>query len=370
MVFHGLNTEEIAILINENARKVTGRIRRALGRLISRANLYYSSTKDEARQYIEEIVERRLTRVFSAGGDGSVVALINMLKEYVDKKNAELERLLPEIRKHIPKYQLPQIGILKLGTGNGWADSVGVKKGIKSLKDFLRGNRYRVSNFNILESGKRYFPFAGMGWDAAILNDYIKFKNIPRGILSRYLLNGLFGYLYSMFTRTIPRVLRENSPEVEIKFQGNELYTVSHSKGIQRKEIECGSTVFNGDVNVMGASTMPNYGFKLKAYPFARAKEGLMNLRIVRAGVSELLSHWPSIWMGRYESENFCDFLVDKISVSFSREVPLQIAGDAEGSIKEMSIQVADHSIEIIDFTPFKESLESPGDSKGQIIRL
>ena len=101
----------------------------------------------------------------------------------------------------------------------------------------------------------------------------------------------------------------------------------------------------------IGAATTPYYGYGLKAFPDAMTMPGFMQVRVVKAGVTELLSHVPSIWQGTYKSPNFIDFLVQKVHFTFSETMPLQIGGDAEGYRKEIALEVSETTVDFLDFS-------------------
>ena len=88
---------------------------------------------------------------------------------------------------------------------------------------------------------------------------------------------------------------------------------------------------------------------------------GYMQVRVVKAGVAELLSHVPTIWQGTYKSPNFVDFLVEKVHFAFSETMPLQIGGDAEGYRKELALEVSETTVDFLDFSnPVSNSQPTP----------
>jgi diacylglycerol kinase family enzyme len=78
---------------------------------------------------------------------------------------------------------------------------------------------------------------------------------------------------------------------------------------------------------------------------------GFMQVRVVKAGVGELLAHVPTLWQGTYKSPNLVDFLVEKVHFSFSETMPLQIGGDAEGYRKELALEVSEATVDFLDFS-------------------
>ena len=52
------------------------------------------------------------------------------------------------------------------------------------------------------------------------------------------------------------------------------------------------------DAGVVGAGTVPYFGYKFRVFPFARMMPQLMNLRITTLGAFSTLMHLPKIWRG------------------------------------------------------------------------
>ena len=57
------------------------------------------------------------------------------------------------------------------------------------------------------------------------------------------------------------------------------------------------------------------------------------------------------MWSGTWFPEGLHDYLVKDATIRFSRPMPFQIAGDAEGYREEVHFQVAPEPIEVVDFT-------------------
>jgi diacylglycerol kinase family enzyme len=91
---------KIAALLNGRAKRVTPRVERDLRRALPDALVLVSHDFDEASAHADRIAADRPDVVLSGGGDGAAVKLLNLLRE---------------------RGPLPIVGVLKLGTGNGWA---------------------------------------------------------------------------------------------------------------------------------------------------------------------------------------------------------------------------------------------------------
>src|SRR5690606_7213748 len=115
---------------------------------------------------------------------------------------------------------LPRFGVLKLGTGNALAGMVGAAPGVGIVDDVLRaraGQVPSVRRIDLLLSKGRATPFAGVGLDAALLNDYVAVKRrMGEGFLKRWA-TGAPGYALAVASRTLPTYLRRrNNPEIEV----------------------------------------------------------------------------------------------------------------------------------------------------------
>ncbi|MBI4208088.1 MAG: hypothetical protein HY538_00075 [Deltaproteobacteria bacterium] len=336
-----LHAEEIAVLLNERARRVGRRVKNYISKWIPKANLYISRTKEEAYAYFKEILDRRAMVLLSGGGDGTLVETLTMIKRYLEEKGEQFRQYVHSLH----------LGILGLGTGNGWATAVGGTRGVKAIQRLLRRGDYSIQKFHVIEAEGKWFHFSGLGWDAKILNDYMRFKEAIKIAWLRRRLEGFKGYMLTLFFRTIPSVLlRRRKVEVTIKNLGKRAYRIDPRTGEESPVCPEGSILYQGKVNVVGVSSVPYYGYKLKAFPFAQAKEGLINLRLSKAGVFKLMAHAGSVWRGTFRSPDLMDYLVEKVELSFSEPMPLQIGGDPQGYVQKIEYAVAPYQANVIDF--------------------
>ena len=341
---------DLAVLLNENARRVTARLRRSLEEAIPRVQLYSSRTLDEARAQVRDALDKGYRRIVCGGGDGTVVHALNLIREYVDEKNRRFHELSAEVRERFDQVQWPKIGILKLGTGNAWAGVVGSRKPVPTLRR-LQEEDVPTTTFDLVEAEDRVFHFSGLGYDAAILNDFFLFnQRFGRGFLAPWF-KSFAGYMTSMLLKTIPeQLLQRHRPRVRVVNGDGEVFRVGHSTGARSVSTRPGEVIYEGPVGVIGAGTTPAYGFGMQAYPFARAREGFFNLRIVNATVGELLRHVPSIWTGRYEAPSFLDFLARDVRLEFDRPMPYQVGGDSQGYRETVRYKTASFQVDVIDF--------------------
>lgn len=330
---------DIAVLLNQNARKVTRKIVTNVQQFVPEAQLYISRSLDEGQELIRDIVQRDYTHLVCGGGDGTIVETINQLR------NAFIEagRSLSE---------MPKLGFLKLGTGNAWSAWLGADSGKRSLPRMAISDRWKLRRVNLVESENRLYHFAGMGWDAAILNDYVAMKQrLTNTPLARWMA-GLSGYLISTFGKTAPeQIMRRDRPKVRVIAQSSEVYAVSAGNPPVPLHIRPGETLYEGPANAIGAATTPHYGYKLKAFPFARKMDDFMNFRIVKAGVMELIFNWHKIWQGTWKSPNLIDFLVRDVTIEADRPMPLQIGGDAAGERDTLRMTISPLAVNVLDLS-------------------
>jgi diacylglycerol kinase family enzyme len=331
---------EIAVILNANARKVSNRIVDSVKKFVPEAQLYVSKTMEEGQEYVREIVKRNYSHLVLGGGDGTLVEIINQLRKSLrDLGHGDAA--------------MPKLGFLKLGTGNGWAGMLGVDNGKRTLPKIANPDDWRLTRFNLLESDDRLFHFAGMGWDASILNDFFLFRQkFGRGPLKRFF-GGLQGYLASMIFKTIPEQLMERDrTRIRVINQDPEVFECKLDQPPRPLNIGVGETLYEGPANVFGGSTTPYYGFNLTAFPFARAKEGFMNFRVVSAGVIDLMMHCRKIFAGTYQPSTFKDFLAKRVTIEVDKPRPFQIGGDPCGLRDRLDLAVSDLSVQVLDLTP------------------
>ncbi|MCC6158696.1 MAG: hypothetical protein IT350_11650 [Deltaproteobacteria bacterium] len=341
---------DAAVLLNANARKVSRRMLTGVEQFVPKAQTYLSHSFDDARRAVKEIVDHGYPVVFCGGGDGTLVSTINQFKTYIDEKNRVMQGAVQDA---IARHPLPKFGVLKLGTGNGIAGWVGNLKGIEPLAALRRGFEVRTRRLPLIESESRHFHFGGLGWDAAIINDYSWFKTrMGKMPVVRKFSTGFLAYMAAIASRTVPRAFFGERPHVRVINEGDEVFECRLGEAARRLPYRAGDTIYEGPVSVMGAGTTPYYGYNMVAFPFADAREGFMNFRVVDIPVSEALMHSPGIFRGRYQSRGFFDFLVTRVRMEFDRPTPLQIGGDAMGVREHLSFALSDFAVDLLDFSP------------------
>ena len=334
-----ISRDNIAIILNNNARKVNKKVKRQIEELIPQKNIFYTNSLEEADATIAKILDIGYTHIFTGGGDGTLIHFINKMKEI--KKNDKI------------KAKLPAIGILRLGTGNAVAIYTNSGKKIANdLKALLKGGSYKTDKIDFIKIDNRYFTFGGFGADALVLNDYDMMKKIPNKTV-KYIFAGLKGYFISGLAITLPKIILQNNQNyVEIYANSNSVYKVSMSKGYTDMKIKKGDLIYKGPFTSVAMGTTPFYGYGLKSFPFANKKKGYFQIRILDIPLILLAYKIIKAWDGIYEGKDVIDFLVQDVIIKFRKATPLQIAGDAAGYKKETRVNL---SKEKLDFINFKE---------------
>ena len=344
------DARELAVLLNDNARRVSGRLQGTFERVMPQIQYYSAHTLEEARTQVREALDQGYDQLVCGGGDGTIVHVLNSVREYVDDKNAQLQQLGADVRGQLDRVSWPKIGILKLGTGNGWAFDVQSHKPLAALSRLLDDEDLPTRRFRLLESEGRVFHFAGLGYDAAVLNDYQLFKQrYGQGLLAPWF-RGLGGYVTALLLKSAPENLLREPPTMRLVNGDGPVFAVAADGTPRELPVGPGDTVYEGPVTVTGAGTTTSYGYGLKAFPFANSREGFFNYRLISARVMELISHAPAIVRGTYRAPSFQDFLARELTLEFDRPMPYQIGGDSQGYRERLHYKLSDVAVDVYDF--------------------
>jgi diacylglycerol kinase family enzyme len=272
--------------------------------------------------------------VFAAGGDGTVVALVNALA-----------RCSP------PGQDLPTAGILPLGTGNGWAHSLGAPKLHRCLS-LLAATRgpLPTRRCSLIEVEGTLAHFAGSGWDAMILDDYRTQLGLSHGP-GRRLTKSIYGYVSAALFRTTPKVALYGNPHVVIENLGPVVYTIDPGgKPVAAPDLGPGAVLYDGPVGTASVGTCPEFGYRFRAFPFAERIPGFMNVRVYAHDVLRAVTEIPKLWSGAHPLDGMYDWLATHVRMTFSRPVPLQIGGDAHGLRHSVEYRTKPWGIRMVDW--------------------
>ena len=336
------SSARVAVLLNAHARKVTPGVLRALSHVVARGDLYVSRSPLDARRIAQAVVEQGYHTVFFGGGDGTFMGFAD------EVLNVAARRRLS---------RLPHFGVLKLGTGNGlaaWVNASGARRG-GIVDDVLRARAGEVPGYRALEllsvEGRRA-PFASLGIDAQLLNDYVWLKERVSGRWVSRLLTGSRGYAAAVLLRTLPQALvRPLTAECEIRNRGpTPAYRIGR-EGQPVATVAPGELLYAGRAMIAAASTIPYYGYGVRMFPFAGVQPGMMHLRVGVVEPVAVVANLGKMWRGEWFPPAVEDFLASSVEVRFERPMPFQLGGDAAGPRSELSLAVAPEKLSLVDFS-------------------
>jgi diacylglycerol kinase family enzyme len=325
-----------AVLLNASARRVTERVIQQVSDIVPPGHLFISRSEEEGRELTGRVLGGGYATVFAGGGDGTLVKFLNDAFAWGERTG----------------QALPDIGVLRLGTGNAIAEMVSSGDFLTDLSLYIRHHHRDFHVLPLVESEGRRFPFAGIGWDAELLNDYIQLKQTVGDSAFKPLVQNVSGYFAALAGLTIPRKVAGIGRErvrIQVTNTGAEAYRVD-SVGRTVEVFPPGATLFEGPANGMMAGTCPYYGYGLKVLPFATQRPDRMHLRVVEMSMPKALIHLPEIWKGRYKGDGLLDFLVSSIHVEASRDVPYQESGDGLGRRRSLDLALSKARVQLLRF--------------------
>jgi len=327
---------DVAVLVNLRSRRGSRRVAELARAELPHARVIASRSLADTEGFIRDLQRSAPDLVISAGGDGTAVGLINALR---------------------PANELSElpIGLLPLGTGNGWANATRAPKWKEGLARVgaLARQRSPISTkrFDLVEVCGRIAPFAGTGWDAELIDDFHAQKT-GIGVLPKKAREGVAGYLQGLLTRTFPRHLFATEPlEVELINTGEDAFTIDETgRPAPLPGGESGRLLYRGPAGVCGAATSPEWGFGFKAYPFAKAMPRRMSVRVYAAGAVEAIAHTRDLWRGVHPIPKMHTWQLTQCKMVFSRPMPFQIGGDRHGHVTEVEYRIADETVNVLDW--------------------
>jgi diacylglycerol kinase family enzyme len=332
----------VAVLLNAHARKVTPGILRALSHVVARGDLYVSRSPLDARRIARAVVEQGYHTVFFGGGDGTFMGFADEVLNLAARRRVG---------------HLPHFGVLKLGTGNGlanWVNASGARSG-GIVEDVLRARAGEVPGYRALEllsvEGRRA-PFASLGIDAQLLNDYVWLKDRVSGSFLSRLLTGSRGYAAAVLLRTLPQAfVRPLTAECEVWNRGpGPAYRLGRD-GTRLATIVPGGLLYRGPAMIAAASTIPYYGYGIRMFPFAGTQSGAMHLRVGVVHPFSVVANLGKMWRGTWFPDDIQDFVATAVELRFERPMPFQLGGDAAGPRTELNLSMAPERMSLVDFT-------------------
>ena len=275
----------------------------------------FTSSLDHARTTIRAEIARGVELMILGGGDGTVVMGLTLIAEACRGSGR------PE----------PAIGVLRLGSGNAIADTVGATDDAAADLAQLaqgRGSWRKVPMLDVL--GVRA-PFVGMGVDAQLLEDQEAVgRVVDRVPVVRRLVGGGARYALSVALRSVPRFATAPRPNVVVTNLGAPAIEMKRG-GATGARIGAGQTLWSGACTLVAGATIPFFGFGLKMFAFAGAQSGRFHLRCGDAGLFEILRNAPAAFRGEYFSDHVTDFLCDRVVIELDRETAIEAGGELLG---------------------------------------
>lgn len=344
-----LDGQGLAILVNANAKRGGRRIAVQTSRLLPRATVKLTRSIDEVVVWLRDVLPSKPDVILAAGGDGTAIALVNALARVVAEGDP-----------------LPPIGVLKLGTGNAWANVLGAPKlagSLAMLRDLHdREDALPLRRFGLVDvaypatrEGEPSEPgmlahFAGTGWDAEILSDYKEQLAQSKGP-PRFFAKSVWGYVTAMLTRTAPKSLVLGRPHVLIENLGDEVFTVDSHGALKRVEgAKHGTVLWDGLMSVAGAATCPEFGYHFRAYPFAERFLGKLNVRVFDRSTLGGITSIPRLWTGAHPLRGMHDWFTTAARFTFSRPMALEVGGDAHPPRRTVEMRISPREARVLDW--------------------
>ena len=336
-------TSRVAVLLNANAKQVNGRVRDAFARLVPEDDLFFSQSLEASQVYARTILQRRYSHLMLGGGDGTIAGMLNQLLLAAEA-----------LRDSDGAHQLPNISVLRLGTGNGLGYLSGAGKPLQDAMRLLSGEQPEVQLLRLVEDldAGVVTPFGSLGYDAQVLNDHVDVVNATKGRFARTLAKSLGGYFYALGTRTVRTELKGIRTAVTVSAVGRA--SILDPQTDEEIPLDADAVLFDGTARSVSFGTSPFYGFGLRALPFAQRRSDRFHVRVSMASVAFLLTHLPSLWKGTLRTPDFVDFLVEGVQIECDRPLPAQMAGDALGTRSRLRLGLSSRAFNLVEGTGAK----------------
>lgn len=321
---------DVAVLLNANAGRVRKSVVQRIRRASPEATIFWTRSLEEAQDAVEAILESGFTTVFSGGGDGTTIDLLNRLIRY---------------------EKFPRVGVLRLGTGNALATWVSAATPSEDLAAWSQGAAFREFPLRLVRAEGESTPFAGLGWDAAVLNDYRWVKQQLKGTPLETRSQHLAVYLASAFGRTVPRMaVARKAPIVSIEVLEGEAWRVDRYGGRKDPVVGPGEVLYRGPAHMTAFGSTPYYGYAMKMLPHAGVLASHFQLRVSAMSLVEAVNELPRIWTGGLEHERLFDFISQAVRITFDEPVPYQSGGEARGLRNELVARMGRVTVPVLSF--------------------
>lgn len=328
---------QFAAYLNGNAKKISPEVVSAFEELIYPDDIFYCNSLEEGVAAARAILDRGYPTVFTGGGDGTAVNLINdMWSESMGDRSV-----------------LPTVGALSFGTGNAVSSMVSSGSPINDLKSFVANPSMDTVSLGMVESDRRLFPFGGLGVDAQILSDYIAVKQgVGAGVL-KPIFQTVGGYFFAFFGLTAPRHISNlmTGKNVIVRIFNDDL--PAHrilDDGSPGQEFGAGEMLYEGPFTMLLVGTCPYYGYGMKVMPFADLREDAFQLRMVGISPGKIVANLGPVWKGTYRDPEIMDFYCRAVRVELSSPSPYQRGGDLVGTSTELAFRHVPNVVRLLRF--------------------
>ena len=313
------------MVLNGNAKAVTESVIRELGEVVDGESVFVSQSTEQSRFIARTLIHRRYDVVFCGGGDGTFSRVVS-----------DVLALAPE--------RPPRFGILRLGTGNALATSLGASRassaGLASDLKLARDPAAQVQLPLLQVEADQVAPFAGFGLDALILEDYNALKHRLQGTPLAALGQGAAGYALSVAGRSLWRFMLEPLPVLTVRNLGAPARRIDLRGRPLGPAIPAGGLLYHGPAAIAAASTIPYYGLGLRLFPQADGRADRFQLRVGTVGALKLVSQLPALFRGELVDERIFDFFCTAISIRCDEPQALQIGGDQVGRRRQLTVRL------------------------------
>jgi diacylglycerol kinase family enzyme len=300
-------------------------------------DLFLSRSLADGTRIADEIVARRYDVVLWGGGDGTFVAGVQALYDAAARRGAR---------------RIPQVGVLRLGTGNAMAEALGAGPATADgLADDLRRARAAEARRTVrmLQVEGKPTVFCGFGIDAQILDDFgATVGMLRRARLDQTVKSAGLRYFLSVASRSLPRFMLSQRAEIVAVNRGADAVRVDAGGNVIGKPIPAGRVLWRGQATMASAASIPYYGLSMRMFPHADGTDGRFQLRLSDMGTAEALANLPKIWKGHCDSPRLYDFLVERVELMVSRPAPFQSGGDLLGQRQAVTIGLWDRPLVVV----------------------
>ncbi|HSN99374.1 MAG TPA: diacylglycerol kinase family protein [Candidatus Nanopelagicales bacterium] len=333
-----VSRDRIAVVVNGNAKSVTGEVIERLDQILDSGDLFVSRRVEDSERIARTLVDRGYGTILTGGGDGTFTVVVTSVVNEARRRGAPL----------------PRFGLLRLGTGNSLAWVLGASnaaagRGLAADLQRLRADA-GSRDLRLVEAEGVLSPFCGFGIDAVMLRDYNQVKSLlARGPFRRWA-PGPVAYTVAAITRTIPNFIVSRTPHCRVINEGSEAVRVGEKGSILGAPIPRGGIIYEGPARIVALSTIPYYGFGFRMFPYAEDRPDRMQLRVSIVHPFTFIRHFGEIWRGEYDDlEIIFDYFVDDVTIEMDPVTSFQIGGDVRGERSRVRMRLTE-PIRIVDF--------------------